>query len=223
MKGQILDFTIQSSEGIISADDGNRYTFAFAEWKEQELPQRGMPVDFTLNEQGQAVAVYKLLTASQANATDYIQNPTTSPLVRPATVAVTQNDTPSNLSLWGYAIKAFTSKYSTFKGRARRKEFWGFTLFTALFFSLLHLILLAGESFSSEFGVFIWIATLIMNLIFIIPSLAVTTRRLHDTGRSGWWQLINLIPFGGIVLLIFLCSDSHKEANQYGGNPKANT
>ena len=58
-------------------------------------------------------------------------------------------------------------------------------------------------------------------LAVLIPTLAVTVRRLHDTGRTGWWILIGLIPvIGGIVLLIFMLLDSEPGANQYGPNPK---
>jgi uncharacterized membrane protein YhaH (DUF805 family) len=57
-------------------------------------------------------------------------------------------------------------------------------------------------------------------LALIIPSLAVTVRRLHDAGHSGWWWLITFIPFGGIVLLIFALQDSQPGDNQWGPNPK---
>src|ERR687885_610071 len=60
------------------------------------------------------------------------------------------------------------------------------------------------------------------SLAVLIPSIAVTVRRLHDTGRTGWWILIGLIPFiGGIILLIFMVLDSEPGTNQYGPNPKA--
>ena len=59
------------------------------------------------------------------------------------------------------------------------------------------------------------------DLAVLIPSIAVTVRRLHDTGRTGWWILIGLIPvIGGIVLLIFMLLDSEPGENQYGPNPK---
>lgn len=58
-------------------------------------------------------------------------------------------------------------------------------------------------------------------LAILIPSLAVGVRRLHDTGRSGWWLLISLIPFGVFVLLYFLASEGEAGPNQYGPNPKA--
>jgi uncharacterized membrane protein YhaH (DUF805 family) len=59
-------------------------------------------------------------------------------------------------------------------------------------------------------------------LAVLIPSIAVSVRRLHDTNRSGWWLLISLVPLvGAIVLLVFLVLDSQPGENQYGSNPKA--
>jgi len=60
----------------------------------------------------------------------------------------------------------------------------------------------------------------ILGLALIIPSLAVTVRRLHDTGRSGWWWLISIVPFGSIVLFVFTVLDSQPGDNQWGPNPK---
>ncbi|MNZ89121.1 Inner membrane protein YhaI [compost metagenome] len=59
------------------------------------------------------------------------------------------------------------------------------------------------------------------SLAILLPSLALVVRRLHDTGRSGWWVLIGFIPLiGFIVLLVFMCTDSDPDTNQYGPNPK---
>ena len=59
-------------------------------------------------------------------------------------------------------------------------------------------------------------------LAVLIPSIAVSVRRLHDTNRSGWWLLIALVPLiGAIVLLVFMAQDSQPGKNQYGSNPKA--
>lgn len=59
-------------------------------------------------------------------------------------------------------------------------------------------------------------------LAVLIPSIAVSVRRLHDTNRSGWWLLISLVPLvGAIVLFVFLVLDSHPGEHQYGSNPKA--
>lgn len=103
-------------------------------------------------------------------------------------------------------------RYADFTGRARRKEYWMFILFYLIFY-------IAAMVVDIVLGTFF--IALIFALAMVIPSIAIAARRLHDTGRSGWWQLIALIPFiGGIILLVFLVLDS-TEDNQYGPNPKA--
>ncbi len=111
-------------------------------------------------------------------------------------------------------------KYATFTGRAQRAEFWYFTLFTSLIFIGLSIIDVITGSFVTEAGM----GSLggLYSLAILIPSLAVGVRRLHDTGRSGWWLLIGLIPLiGCIVLLIFFGQDGVPGENPYGPNPKA--
>jgi Predicted membrane protein len=103
-------------------------------------------------------------------------------------------------------------KYAVFSGRARRKEHWYFLLFNFIVQLLLMVI-------DYSIGTFL---VAIYCLAVAIPCIAVTVRRLHDTGRSGWWLLISLVPvIGGIALLIFSLQDSKPGENQYGPNPKA--
>ena len=116
---------------------------------------------------------------------------------------------------------AVLKKFAEFRGRARRKEYWMFTLFNSLFVSAIVIAELAlGLASESGFGP---LSTLYV-LIVLIPGLAVGVRRLHDTGRSGWWLLIGAIPLiGGLILLIFTVQDSQDGDNEYGPNPKAAT
>ncbi|MGA5324319.1 DUF805 domain-containing protein [Streptomyces seoulensis] len=103
-------------------------------------------------------------------------------------------------------------KYAVFSGRARRKEYWMFFLFNLIISIVLAIVDNALDT--SILGIVYFLAVL-------IPALAVTVRRLHDTSRSGWWILISLVPLvGGIILLVFTVSDSKPEANEYGPNPK---
>jgi len=79
-------------------------------------------------------------------------------------------------------------------------------------------IMIGSYDSEAEIGLFGGVFTLAM----LIPSIAVTVRRLHDTDRSGWWILIGLIPLiGGIILIVFAAQDSKPGENQYGSNPKA--
>jgi len=110
-------------------------------------------------------------------------------------------------------------KYAVFNGRARREEYWMFFLFNLIITVVLIVIDLLIGTFSPQTGV--GLLEGLYSLAVLIPGVAVTVRRLHDTGRTGWWILIALIPFiGGIVLLIFMVLDSQPGTNRYGPNPK---
>lgn len=117
-------------------------------------------------------------------------------------------------------------QYADFSGRARRTEFWMFVLFNAIAIVILTILdNLLGLSSSSMGGGSIYVSggilTGIYQLAVLVPSLAVGARRLHDTGRSGWWQLIALIPLvGAIILIVFWATDGDPNPNQHGVNPK---
>lgn len=124
-------------------------------------------------------------------------------------------------------------RYADFSGRSRRMEYWMFRLFEfGVFFAGLIVLGLfsgaagaaGGDTASGLVGGLGALALVGFFLFSFIPGLAVTVRRLHDTGKSGWMVLISLVPLvGGIVLLVFLCSDGTRGANQYGEDPKAHT
>jgi len=126
---------------------------------------------------------------------------------------------------FGEAVKSFWSHYSKFKGRSRRSEYWWIQLFlvlTNLAVAAIDLVLMNGdvERFIANGGG--GIVGLIWILVTIVPALAVLVRRLHDTGKSGWWALIGFVPLvGGIVLLVFTVLDSDAGENKFGESPKA--
>ena len=112
-------------------------------------------------------------------------------------------------------------KYAVFNGRARRKEYWYFALFNVVVGIVLTLIdrMIGTSNAESGLGLLSGIYTLAV----MVPSIAVSVRRLHDTDRSGWWLLLGLVPLvGSIILLVFFLQDS-KPDNQYGPNPKTVT
>ena len=111
-------------------------------------------------------------------------------------------------------------KYAVFEGRSRRKEYWFFSLFNAIFSGV---FVMADVLFGSSAGMSgPGLLSSLYTLGVLLPSLAVLVRRLHDTNRSGWWLLISLLPLIGVlVLLVFCLQDSQPGENQYGANPKA--
>lgn len=143
------------------------------------------------------------------------------------------------------AIKSVFKNYANFRGRARRTEFWFFYLLTFIIEQVfgyiiglltVPLMLSAFAAGGSEAEAETAVAALggtiivyllmaltmfIISLVLLIPSISVSVRRLHDTGRSGWCLLIGLIPLiGAIVLLVWYCTDSQPGENQWGANPK---
>ena len=103
---------------------------------------------------------------------------------------------------FGESIKTCVSKYADFSGRAARSEFWWWALFTILI--------------SVGLGMISDVVSGIFSLATLLPYLAVGARRLHDTDRSGWWQLIGLIPLIGWILLIVWFVQEGKEPNRFG-------
>jgi uncharacterized membrane protein YhaH (DUF805 family) len=121
-------------------------------------------------------------------------------------------------------------KYATFSGRARRKEFWIFTLVDRLIFiGLIGLVVAAavGSDRAGQEGFAYVLHQGMVGVLFLywafslVPSVAVQARRLHDTGRSGWYMLISIIPFiGPILLLVASCTEGSYGPNEHGPSPK---
>lgn len=136
------------------------------------------------------------------------------------------------------AVKTCLSKYAVFQGRASRAEFWWFELFMFLVpvvVSIISALLLGnmmtevvsenagpmGHGWGMMWGVHsVGILPHLISLALVLPNLAVSVRRLHDVGRSGWWLLIAFVPVIGFLVLLYWCvqpSDPH--ANSHGPSP----
>jgi uncharacterized membrane protein YhaH (DUF805 family) len=101
-------------------------------------------------------------------------------------------------------------KYAEFNGRAVRKEYWMYVLY----YIIIYIVLAVVDGIIG-----ISLLTTLFSLGLLLPSLALGTRRLHDTGRTGWWQLIGLIPLVGLVILIYFFVQASDDDNQYGAQP----
>ncbi len=109
-------------------------------------------------------------------------------------------------------------KYAVFQGRAPRREYWWYVLFTVLAQLVCAMLdtYLGTRHPTARFG----LVGAIYALLALLPTVAVTVRRLHDTGRSAWYLLIGLIPLlGAVVLLVFMAQRSESGTNAYGEQP----
>jgi len=122
-----------------------------------------------------------------------------------------------------YFKMAVTEKYAQFEGRSTRSEYWYFVLAYTLLAIVIGLISSLLVYASGGSGIIIWIlgiGFILAIFALIIPSISLAVRRLHDTGKSGWWYLINFVPYiGGLVFIVLMCLESEPGANQYGPNP----
>lgn len=116
---------------------------------------------------------------------------------------------------FGEAIGSCLRSYARFSGRAGRGEYWWFQLFYAAGYVLL--LVLA----SLVDGAAPYVLLLVFVLGMVLPLLAAGVRRLHDTGRSGLWLLLSVVPLGGLVVLYFLLQRSDPGANSHGPHPLA--
>lgn len=111
------------------------------------------------------------------------------------------------------SVQTVFSNYATFVGRAKRSEFWWWVLFVvgaSIILNIIDGIVLGGSGIIG--GLF--------SLATLVPGIAVTARRLHDIGRSGWWQLIAFIPLLGLIVMIYFCVQPTQEGeNDYGSQP----
>ena len=115
----------------------------------------------------------------------------------------------NELTVWEHFVDSMKNKYATFSGRASRKEYWSFVLFSIIV-SIVVAIIDVSFSFNEVF-------VNIVSVIFFIPSISVTVRRLHDLNKSGWWYLIYFLPLlGALYMLYLMVKKTQPDDNQYG-------
>ena len=116
-------------------------------------------------------------------------------------------------------VKTVFRKYATFQGRAQRAEYWYFVLFYVIVYMVLGFLdgSLSRPADEPSWG----LLSGVFALATLVPSIAVSVRRLHDTNRSGWWMLVMFVPLiGQLVMLIFMVLDGTPGDNRFGSNPK---
>lgn len=213
MKGQIANFSPQHGQGVIRGEDGQNYIFNAQHWQNPTSPAAGAIVEFGLDIQGHAVNVQPTMSnAYMSNQSQVAQplpplpNPTLNPYQAPTQMGDMTTHQGAN-PVWAIEenygfmdwVKKCLRNYANFKGRARRSEYWFFYLFTIIANMVFSFIdgLIGAEGILSG----------LISLALAIPTLAVSARRLHDIHKSGWWQLIALVPFMiviGLLVAMFL-------------------
>lgn len=123
-------------------------------------------------------------------------------------------------------LEVIKNNYANFSGRARRKEYWMFTLVNTIIITVLYAIVISSIDMNtgemSGLGSIVGIILGIYSLAIIVPSLAVTIRRFHDQDKSGWMFLLAFIPaVGGLIVFVFMCLEGTKGDNRFGPDPKA--
>ena len=121
---------------------------------------------------------------------------------------------------FGQSISTCFSNFANFQGRARRSKFWWFFLFSSVILFVVQVLLAFAPDGFPDSTAFAVTASSIIGIVLLIPFYAVDARRLHDTGKSGWLQLLVLIPCAGAIILYVLWAQAGSEVdNQYGAPP----
>lgn len=115
-------------------------------------------------------------------------------------------------------------RYADFSGRSQRKEYWMFMLLFLIVYAVGFTIMLGGGFGGDQPGPLFWVGGVLVGLFVIasfIPSIAVQVRRFHDQDKSGWFVLLNFVPYvGGIIVLVFMCIEGTRGPNRFGPDPK---
>ncbi|MGZ9098276.1 MAG: DUF805 domain-containing protein [Brevundimonas sp.] len=206
VRGEVLFYDETGGEGLISGDDGARYSFKRSELQHLTPVRAGARVDFVPCD---TVASGVIVVPTRSHAS-YAGSPEADPI-----------------SPWRYFTRCL-SKYADGQGRARRKEYWYFVLFQCLILLVplaicVALAIAAGDNpsdgYSMAIGLFAMLAGVIY-LLLLIPGISVAIRRFHDVGLTGWLILLGLIPYvGGLATFIITLLPSQAYPNKHGPVP----
>jgi uncharacterized membrane protein YhaH (DUF805 family)/cold shock CspA family protein len=211
MRGEVLHYDDEQGFGFINGTDGKRYAFERGDLRRLVPVGKGTLVEFQVDG-ATAREIFIIRSDTRASAP--------ASFGRDAIVAE-----PEHTGLWSYFTRTLTSNYANFRGRARRKEYWGYVLFYTI---LLMIVTAVGISFDNSTGnltgqeipTVTIVAVGLFLLATFIPGLALIVRRQHDIGLSGWFYLLILIPYvGGLIVFVFTLIPSQKHDNKWGPLP----
>jgi uncharacterized membrane protein YhaH (DUF805 family) len=218
MRGEVLHYDEEQAFGFITGADGNRYTFELGDLRRPAPVSRGTLVEFQA-EGGHARQIFLLR--------DNLGHPAEAAASGPNHFGrLATREEAVATGLWGYFHRGITENYVNFRGRARRKEYWGFYLFWLIACAVVvgtGLVIDGGlgnfdagsqwpEASLAASGVFI--------LATFLPGLAMTIRRQHDIGLSGWFYLLIFVPYvGSLIIFVFTLIPSQKHENKWGPIP----
>jgi len=247
MRGEVLHYDEDQGFGFIAGADGNRYTFRREDLKQVFAVPKGAAVEF--RESGvqardvasaaaeapppaavtnKSLAVPRIAAAAPSASVDALPQQ----FGRNANGDAAIPSEASSTGLWSYFWAAITTNYANFRGRAPRKEYWGFLLFYWLGITLLTMAGLAVDASTGNLdwgAVFPLMATVLIVLpallASLVPGIAITVRRFHDIGLSGWFYLlmwvIGFLLAGAVMILAIILGliPSQKRENKWGPVP----
>jgi uncharacterized membrane protein YhaH (DUF805 family)/cold shock CspA family protein len=211
MRGEVLHYDDEQGFGFINGTDGKRYAFERSDLRRLVPVSKGTVVEFQVDG---ATAREIFIIRSDLRGSAPAQ------FGRDAVAAE-----PENTGMWSYFVRTLTSNYANFRGRARRKEYWSYVL---LYMILLIVVVVIGVSLDNSAGNLVGqqipTATIVAGVLFLlatlIPGIALTVRRQHDIGLSGWFYLLVLVPYvGGLIVFVFTLIPSQKHDNKWGPVP----
>lgn len=217
--GEVIYFDAERGIGFAAGTDGNRYVFDRHDLAGTPDVAKGARIRF--RPEGDRARMIAPAASPARRTSVPIASPSPEPAA-PGPGGAGPRNSPTGL--FAYFRGSVGTNYASFRGRARRKEYWGFVLFASL---AMLAAAVAGFMVGQMLGineerdpVFTTIAAGFAGLLLLLPSLAVTVRRQHDIGLSGWFLLLWLIPtVGALIVLVFTLIPSQRHHNRWGPIP----
>lgn len=235
MRGEVLHYDPAQGFGFITGADGNRYTFRREDVRSGSFAiSRGAAIAFR-SDGDRALDISSAAEASGSGAhpdrpVSATQGMHPQHFGRNADAANVTAEPTASTGLWSYFWICMTARYATFQGRARRKEYWAFVLFSILVVIVAAVIGFAVDAAMGNFDPYsngpgaILVTVGLAILAGFLPGIAVTIRRFHDVGMSGWFYLLffvlSFFTIGGLIILVITLIPSQKRENRWGPIPE---